>query len=30
VGFYSKAGYSEEDWDDVYISGIVQMTKPLC
>jgi GNAT superfamily N-acetyltransferase len=30
VGFYSKAGYSEEDWDDVYISGIVQMAKPLC
>jgi N-acetylglutamate synthase-like GNAT family acetyltransferase len=30
AGFYSKAGYSEEDWDDVYISGIVQMAKPLC
>ena len=30
VGFYTKAGYSEDDWDDVYISGIVQMTKPLC
>jgi len=30
VGFYTKAGYAEEDWDDVYISGIVQMTKPLC
>jgi GNAT superfamily N-acetyltransferase len=30
VGFYTKAGYSEEDWDDVYISGIVQMAKPLC
>jgi GNAT superfamily N-acetyltransferase len=30
VGFYSKAGYAEEDWDDVYISGIVQMVKPLC
>jgi GNAT superfamily N-acetyltransferase len=29
VGFYTKAGYDEEDWDDVYISGIVQMTKPL-
>jgi GNAT superfamily N-acetyltransferase len=29
VGFYSKAGYAEEDWDDVYISGIVQMAKPL-
>ena len=30
VGFYSKAGYREDDWDDTYISGIVQMTKPLC
>jgi GNAT superfamily N-acetyltransferase len=30
AGFYGKAGYTEEDWDDVYISGIVQMTKPLC
>lgn len=30
AGFYSKAGYAEEDWDDVYVSGIVQMTKPLC
>jgi GNAT superfamily N-acetyltransferase len=30
VGFYSKAGYAEEDWDDIYISGIVQMAKPLC
>jgi len=29
VGFYAKAGYSEEDWDDVYVSGIVQMAKPL-
>jgi GNAT superfamily N-acetyltransferase len=29
VGFYSKAGYVEEDWDDAYISGIVQMAKPL-
>lgn len=29
VGFYAKAGYQEEDWDDVYISGIVQMAKPL-
>ena len=29
VGFYSKAGYREEDWDDVYISGIVQMIKVL-
>ncbi len=30
VGFYTKTGYAEEDWDDVYISGIVQMAKPLC
>jgi GNAT superfamily N-acetyltransferase len=30
VGFYTKAGYAEEDWDDVYISGIVQMAKKLC
>ncbi|HTW70552.1 MAG TPA: GNAT family N-acetyltransferase [Acetobacteraceae bacterium] len=30
VGFYAKAGYCEEDWDDVYVSGIVQMAKPLC
>jgi GNAT superfamily N-acetyltransferase len=30
VGFYSKAGYFEADWDDVYISGVVQMMKPLC
>jgi len=29
VGFYNKTGYSEEDWDDIYVSGIVQMTKPL-
>jgi len=29
AGFYSKAGYAEEDWDDVYVSGIVQMAKPL-
>lgn len=29
VGFYAKAGYSEDDWDDVYVSGVVQMTKPL-
>lgn len=30
VGFYAKAGYREEDWDDVYVSGIVQMAKLLC
>ena len=30
VGFYTKAGYVEEDWDDVYIGGIMQMMKPLC
>jgi GNAT superfamily N-acetyltransferase len=30
AGFYSKAGYAEDDWDDTYISGIVQMTKRLC
>ncbi len=30
MGFYTKAGYVEEDWDDVYISGVVQMMKPLC
>ena len=29
VGFYAKAGYEEEDWDDVYVSGVVQMAKPL-
>jgi len=30
VGFYAKSGYQEEDWDDVYVSGIVQMAKLLC
>lgn len=30
VGFYAKAGYQEDDWDDTYVSGIVQMAKPLC
>ncbi len=30
VGFYAKSGYQEDDWDDVYVSGIVQMAKPLC
>jgi len=29
VGFYTKAGYHEEDWDDTYVGGIVQMVKPL-
>jgi GNAT superfamily N-acetyltransferase len=29
VGFYSKAGYIEDEWDDAYIGGVVQMTKPL-
>ena len=29
AGFYSSAGYAEEDWDDTYLSGIVQMLKML-
>jgi GNAT superfamily N-acetyltransferase len=29
VGFYAKAGYEEDDWDDMYVSGIVQMAKLL-
>ena len=29
AGFYGKAGYSEDDWDDVYVSGIIQMTRKL-
>lgn len=29
AGFYSSAGYAEEDWDDTYQSGIVQMMKQL-
>ncbi|HEY1933994.1 MAG TPA: GNAT family N-acetyltransferase [Acetobacteraceae bacterium] len=29
AGFYSKAGFAEEDWDDAYVGGIVQMVKPL-
>lgn len=29
AGFYSKAGYNEDDWDDIYVSGIVQMMKKL-
>ena len=28
AGFYAKAGYSEDDWDDSYVAGIVQMAKP--
>jgi len=28
AGFYAKAGYSEDDWDDTYVAGIVQMAKP--
>jgi GNAT superfamily N-acetyltransferase len=27
AGFYAKAGYDEEDWDDSYVAGIVQMAK---
>ena len=27
AGFYAKAGYSEDDWDDIYVAGIVQMAK---
>ena len=27
--FYTKASYAEEDWDDTYVSGIVQMVKRL-
>ena len=27
AGFYAKAGYNEEDWDDSYVAGIVQMAK---
>lgn len=29
AGFYSKASYAEDDWDDAYVSGIVQMVKRL-
>ena len=29
AGFYGKAGYTEDDWDDAYVGGIVQMVKPL-
>lgn len=27
--FYGKANYAEDDWDDTYVSGIVQMVKKL-
>jgi hypothetical protein len=29
AGFYARAGYDEEDWDDSCVGGIVQMVKPL-
>jgi GNAT superfamily N-acetyltransferase len=29
AAFYGKAGYVEDDWDEAYVSGIVQMLKPL-
>jgi N-acetylglutamate synthase-like GNAT family acetyltransferase len=29
AGFYSRAGYAEEFWDDHCVAGIVQMVKPL-
>lgn len=29
AGFYGKSGYVEDDWDETYISGIVQMVKRL-
>ena len=29
VGFYTKAGYAEEDWDDVYTSGVCGHGQPL-
>jgi GNAT superfamily N-acetyltransferase len=29
AGFYQTVGYSEEDWDDVCVGGIVQMLKEL-
>jgi GNAT superfamily N-acetyltransferase len=28
-GFYAKAGYAEEEWDDRFIAGIVQMAKRI-
>ena len=29
AGFYAAAGYAEDDFDDNYFGGIVQMMKPL-
>ncbi len=29
AGFYAQAGYDEEDWDEAYMGGIVQMLKKL-
>ena len=29
AGFYQRAGYAEESWDDCCVGGIVQMTKPV-
>lgn len=29
AGFYAQAGYDEEDWDEIYVGGIVQMLKAL-
>ena len=29
AGFYQTAGYDEEDWDGVFMGGIVQMLKNL-
>lgn len=29
AGFYARAGYAEESWDDCCVGGIVQMIKPL-
>ena len=29
AGFYAAAGYSEDEFDEAYFSGIVQMVKPL-
>jgi GNAT superfamily N-acetyltransferase len=29
AGFYAESGYDEEDWDDAYLGGIVQMLKRL-
>jgi GNAT superfamily N-acetyltransferase len=29
AGFYAAAGYIEDDFDESYFSGIVQMVKPL-